>query len=297
VSWLNQASEQTGFKIERSIDGIHFSQIAQITGTSYVNKSLVAGTDLHLPRSRDVGGNRLRVQHPGNGDGVIQHFVEPKGRLFKKYDGLNSPGRKAGDRTANGAAIRAIPAFRPGLLRDSPASYLRSEDARLAVAWSHRKLTADTSANCGSRAAGRSCRGGVQSCAPRAGGAAKRGWHGLPDEHSSRASRWVERPREQPRSSRRRSRGRRRCANRRGFLNLLARRCIRSHDEQRCIRRRREDAGVGRRRHGGAVDQHDIVLVGQIVEMIRERGVVQHFGRARRRGTARQQVRPSIAVR
>jgi alpha-tubulin suppressor-like RCC1 family protein len=46
LSWTDNSTDETGFKIERSLDGTHFTQIAQLSAntTSYLNRGLFPGT-------------------------------------------------------------------------------------------------------------------------------------------------------------------------------------------------------------------------------------------------------------
>jgi fibronectin type 3 domain-containing protein len=44
LTWTNNATNQTGFKIDRSTDGVNFTTIATVTATSYSDTGLSAGT-------------------------------------------------------------------------------------------------------------------------------------------------------------------------------------------------------------------------------------------------------------
>jgi Zn-dependent metalloprotease/outer membrane protein W len=49
LAWVDNATNETGYKVERSSDGVTFTQIAQlgVNTTSYANTSLTAGTTFH----------------------------------------------------------------------------------------------------------------------------------------------------------------------------------------------------------------------------------------------------------
>ena len=135
LAWADNASNESGFRIERSTDGYNFAQIAQVQSntTSYVNQNLLSGTTYYyrVYAYSSAGGSAFS----NTADGTTQTAASPSpGGLVLTASGYKAKSGAGVDLRWSGFSSGRIDLYRNGaFLKSTPNDSFEKDSLKKGV--------------------------------------------------------------------------------------------------------------------------------------------------------------------